>query len=188
MHAKFLAIVPRIERHGHIQFRHVKCPERRADHVADMVALCWKWVLRIEAQGKDPYAFPMALARYAAQAVRAGRKVQGQVSTHDIMNTTTHQRVGFTVCKLPDYSTLDGNPLEEALHEEGRGTVPDLAAFRIDFPAWLATRTERDRRIIEKLGMNERTGDVARANGLGSARISQLRSEYREDWTRFCSE
>jgi hypothetical protein len=103
------------------------------------------------------------------------------------MNPIAHQRHGFTVEKLPDCATMHGNPLEEALHEDDRTPVPDQVAFRVDFPAWLATRTERDRRMIEQLGMSERTRDVARRFGVADGRISQLRNEYREDWTRFCA-
>lgn len=188
MHERFMALVPRIERHGRIQFRHLKCPGQKADCVAEMVALCWKWIKRLNEQGKDGFAFPMVLASFAAKHVKAGRKVAGQESAQDAMNPIAQQRHSFTVQSMPAYSTLEGNPLEEALHDEGKTPIPDLAAFRIDFPAWLATRTERDRRMIEQLGMNHRTTDVANRFGLAFGRISQLRREYREDWTRFCSE
>jgi hypothetical protein len=47
-------MLPRIELHGRIYFRHVRCPHRRADCVAVMVALCWKWFLRLVERGKDP--------------------------------------------------------------------------------------------------------------------------------------
>lgn len=188
MHQQFLAIVPRIERHGRVYFRHVKCPNKQADYIAEMVALCWKWVKRLHEQGKDGFAFPMVLASFAAKHVKAGRKVAGQESAQDAMNPIAQQRHGFAVQSMPKYSTLEGNPLEEALHDDGRGPIPDLAAFRIDFPAWLATRTERDRRMIEQLGMNERTSVVARRFGVADGRISQLRAEYREDWKRFSGE
>jgi hypothetical protein len=61
-----------------------------------------------------------------------------------------------------------------------------VSRFRLDFPAWLRTRTDRDRRLIEALISGERTMDVASKHGLSAARVSQLRREFMEDWTRFC--
>ena len=43
LHARFLSILPRIELHGCVCFRHLRCPHRREDAVQEMVALCWKW-------------------------------------------------------------------------------------------------------------------------------------------------
>jgi hypothetical protein len=59
------------------------------------------------------------------------------------------------------------------------------AAFRIDFPAWLGTRPERDRRVLDDLMLGERTLDVARKYALSPAGVSQLRREFLADWTRF---
>ncbi len=60
--------------------------------------------------------------------------------------------------------------------------------FRIDWPAWLATLTARERRLIRAMAQNERTKDLSRQFDLSPARISQIRREFREDWTRFCGE
>lgn len=64
--------------------------------------------------------------------------------------------------------------------------VPDQAAFRIDWRAWLKTRTERDRRIIADLLAGERTLDVSHKFGMSPGRVSQLRQEFHQDWERFC--
>lgn len=185
---RFERILPRIERHATIYFRDLKCPAKKADAIAEAVALTWKWFVRLAERGKDATQFPMVLANFAAKHVRSGRRVCGQEKAHDAMSPNAQQRHGFAVGKLPDYSTLDGNSLQEALFDNTRTPPPDAAAFRIDFPAWLATRTERDRRIIEQLGMSERTGIVARRFGVADGRISQLRNEYRIDWIRFCGD
>jgi hypothetical protein len=57
--------------------------------------------------------------------------------------------------------------------------------FRVDFPAWRNTRTERDRRIIDRLLLGERTGAVAKEFGLSPGRVAQLRREFHDDWLRF---
>ena len=66
--------------------------------------------------------------------------------------------------------------------------VPDQVAFRIDFPAWLATLTERDREAALQLVDGERTRDVAREIGVSKGRVSQIRRELQEGWHRFHGE
>ena len=66
--------------------------------------------------------------------------------------------------------------------------MPDQVAFRADFPAWLATRSQRDRRVVQDLMVGERTTDVADRHGLSQPRVSQLRREFREDWRAFHGE
>jgi hypothetical protein len=63
---------------------------------------------------------------------------------------------------------------------------PDQAAFRIDFPRWRTTRTERDRGILHDLMLGERTGQVSRKYGISASRVSQLRRDFHDDWQRFC--
>ncbi len=58
MHAGFLVLLPRIETHALIAFRHLRCPDRRADAVAETVALAWKWYLDLARRGKDAARFP----------------------------------------------------------------------------------------------------------------------------------
>jgi hypothetical protein len=188
-HAEFCArILPAVERHGRVYFRHVKCSVKREDAIAEMVALSWKWYLRLVARGKDATRFPTALATFAARAVCCGRRVCGQEPGKDALSPLAQRRHGFAVEKLPDYSTLSGNVLDEALHDNTRTPPPDQAAFRMDFPAWRLTRTERDRRIVDDLMAGERTLAVAARYGLCAARVSQLRREFHDDWHLFQGE
>jgi hypothetical protein len=66
--------------------------------------------------------------------------------------------------------------------------VPDQVQFRIDWPAWLATLTARERRMIRAMARSERTKDLSRQFELSPARISQIRREFRDAWARFCGE
>jgi hypothetical protein len=66
--------------------------------------------------------------------------------------------------------------------------VPDQVIFRIDFPVWRGTRSERDRRVIDELMAGGRTKDVSRMFGLSPGRVSQLRRDFLEDWRRFTEE
>lgn len=186
--AAFLSILPRIETHARVYFRHVTCLAKNADRVAEAVALVWKWFARLAAQGRDATLFASVLASFAARAVRSGRRIAGTERAKDVMNELTQRRRGFVVGKLPDFATLSDNPLAEALADNTRSPVPEQVVFRIDFPGWLSTRARRDRRLIRRMAVGERTKNLARRFGLSPARVSQLRSEYRQDWHRYGSE
>lgn len=188
LHPRFLNLLPKLETHAGIYFRFVTCPQNRADCVAETVALAWKWFVALGRRGKDANEFPVTFCRYAARAVGVGRRLCGKAKSKDVMNEREQQRLGFTVGTLPNFTTLGVNPLMEALHDNTRTPPPDAAAFRIDWPAWLKTRTQRDRRLIDRMVMSDRTGELAHSFGLSPARVSQLRREYQADWRRFHGE
>src|SRR5262249_13111084 len=177
LQVRFPSILPRIELHGRICFRFVRCPHRRADAVSEVVALAWKWHLRLAEQGKDATQFPATLATFAARAVRAGRGVCGRERARDALSPSAQRHHQIKVERLPDFSTVGGNPLAEALVDNTQTPPPEQASFRIDFPTWLQTRSERDRRLAEDLMRGERTQNVSTRFGLSPARISQLRRD-----------
>jgi len=185
LQVRFLGILPRIEQHAKIAFRHVVCREKRADLIAETVALAWRWFQRLAERGKDATQFPSVLANYAARAVRSGRRVCGQLKPRDAMSELAQQRHGFCVGKIPDFSTESTNPLAEALTDNTRSPVPDQVQFRCDFPAWRRTHCRRNRRLIGRLMLGERTKDVARRFQLSESRVSQLRQQFHEDWNVF---
>jgi hypothetical protein len=187
LHATFLSILPRIELHGRVYFRH-KNANMREELTAEMVGLCWKWFLRLIERGKDPTAFVSALATFAARAVNSGRRVCGQERSKDVLSPSAQKRHGFVVERLPDYCTLAGTSLEEALVENTATPVPEQVSFRLDFPQWRLTRCYRDRAMIERMMLGERTLDLANQFGISPARVSQLRRELHDDWRRFCGE
>ena len=188
LQVRFLEICERIETHARIYFRNVKCWVQKSDFVAETIALAWKWFRRLAQQGKDAREFASILASYAARAVRSGRRITQQVKAKDILSEVAQQRHGFSISKLPDFSTLSDNPLSDALIDNTRSPVPEQVQFRLDFPAWLRTRTDRDRRLIGDMAMGQRTLDLSRRYGLSPGRISQLRREFHDDWLRFCGE
>jgi hypothetical protein len=189
LQAAFLvSVLPKVLSHGRVYFRHLKSAELKEEYIAEMVALTWRWHLRLAERGKDATRFPTALATFAARAVRSGRKLAGMDRAKDVLSPQARQRHGFAVGKLPDYSTLDGSPLHEALHDNTQSPVDEQVCFRLDFPLWRASRTERDRRVLDDLMVGERTLEVAGKYGLSSGRVSQLRREFLTDWRRFCGD
>ena len=129
-----------------------------------MVALAWAWHLRLAERGQDAAQFPSAIAKFAARAVRSGRRLAG-MDRADVLSPLAQQRTGFAVGKLPDCSAL-----------------------RLDLPRWLATLGTRDRRLALDLALGYRTQELAAAYRLSAARISQLRRRFEQSWRQFQGE
>jgi hypothetical protein len=150
--------------------------------------LAWKWFVRLAERGEDPARFAVMLASYAARAVKSGRRVTGQESDRDALSPLAQMRRCFVVGMLPAFSTLSGNPLAEALQDNTQSPVPEQAAFRLDFPAWLCTLGSRNKSIAQDMALGHRTRALADAYGLSPGRVSQLRREFRDDWERFTAD
>ena len=188
LHSAFLTILPRIERHAQVYFRDLRGDDRRAEAVQETVALAWKWFVRLAEQGKDAAAFPATFAGLAARAVRSGRRVAGMEKAQDVLNPRLQRKKGFVVRSLSGGSAVVGSAFAEALRDNTQTPPDEQAAFRLDFPAWLAGHSERRRRILLDLMAGERTLDVAHKHGTSPARVSQLRREFHQDWRRFTAD
>jgi hypothetical protein len=188
LQSRFLGILPKIERHGRCYFRHLRCSSTKEDRIAEMIAISWKWFLRLVEQGKDPAKFPSVIATFAAKAVRNGRRLCGQEKSKDTLSFVAQQRNSFVVTKFPDFSTLESNPLEAALVDNTQSPVPEQVHFRLDFPSWQRTLDEKKRRITRQMMLGHRTLDLANEFRISPARISQLRQELRQSWREFITE
>jgi hypothetical protein len=198
LHRHFLLILPRIELHARVWSRHLVCPGQREDFVCEAVALAWKSFLRLAERGKDATRFASALAFLAVRAVRSGRRLCGQERARDVMSPSAQRSHGFRVEHLLPSPTINEKPqgepcgqrrqdaFEARLRDNTQTPVPDQAAFRCDFPAWLLTLTQRNRQVVDELVAGEGTGDVARKFGLSPGRISQLRRQFEDGWQHFC--
>jgi hypothetical protein len=201
LHATFLAhVLPRVEAHGRVYFRHVRS-DRKEELLAELRGLAWKWYVRLVQRGKDVLAFVSALAVYAARAVNSGRRVCGHERKKEVLSPVAQRLQGFALEALPQatstsherlYASPHGqerlDAFEERLRDNTLTPVPDQAAFRLDFPAWLRTLTARERRLIRAMARGERTKDLSREFELSPGRISQLRRAFAEDWRRFCAD
>jgi hypothetical protein len=201
LHAHFLQILPRIEEHAQIRFGFLRCPGRRDDAIAEVVALAWKWFLRLIEQGKDVNQFVSVLADYAVRHVRCGRRLCGQEKAKDVMSSRAQRNKGFSVESLNrstrrNLEDLLGDPhaqdaidvFEERLKDNTQSPVPEQAAFRIDYPLWLSQLGKRNREIAEDMALDLGTFELADKHKISAGRISQLRRELHLDWKRFHGE
>jgi DNA-binding NarL/FixJ family response regulator len=195
LHAGFVAILPRIERHARISFRDIRCPNKKEDLVAETIALSWAWYARLVRKGKDVAKFVSALARFAARAVRSGRKVAGKEKAKDALSQAAQRRHGFTVEPLPAstrtsfeklYSAVHGqqetDTYEERLRDNTVTPPPEAAAFRIDFPQFLQALSERNRELAQFLSLGHSAKEAARRFKVSQGRVTQLRQEWCRQW------
>jgi hypothetical protein len=201
LHANFLAILPRIQTHAEIRFHHLRCPGKREDAIAEVVAICWRWFLRLVEQEKDVNAFVSTFADFAVKHVRSGRHLCGQEKAKDVMSMRAQRQNGFQVEQLSVstrrsldslYSEPNGQYTVDAFEERLRDNTvtppPDAAAFRIDYPEWLNQLGSRKRAIAEDMTLDLGTFELAKKHKVSPGRISQLRREFHKDWERFCAD
>jgi hypothetical protein len=198
--AKFLALLPKIRACAYLYFRHIPCPDTKADKVAETIALAWKWYRRLEEQGKDVALFPSVFVTLLTRAVGCGRRVCGLERSRDVLNPVAQRRFGFKVESLPTstrnslenlYAHAQGQQLqdafEERLQDNTQSPVPDQAAFRIDWPTYFNSLNERDRRLAEFLSLGNTAKQAASAFGISRPRVTQLRQQWCQEWRR-CQE
>lgn len=200
LQAHFMQFVDRIRLHAEINARRYRCPGRKEDFVAEVIAVSWRWFLRCVEQGKDVDSFVMMLATYAVKHVRCGRRLCGQERAKDVFSGRTQASKGFVVIPLPGCrhsrddvyckpsGQRDADYIEEALRDNTQCEPPETAAFRCDFPQWMAGYDQRKRDIVEAMIMGDATQDIAARFGLSPGRISQMRREFCDGWRVFHGE
>lgn len=194
---EFLALVPIVERHARIVFRHLP-PVEREEALAEATAAALVAFRSLRRRGLDPVRdFPSQIATYAVLHVKDGRHVGGRCSSTDVLSRKAQRRHGFRVTSLPAstrqpheelYATVHGqrtvDALEEYLRDNHRTPPPDQAAFRIDFPAFKRSLGRRDRRLLAFLELGHSGKDAAARFRLSPGRVSQLRHAWHREWQR----
>jgi len=181
LHADFLRILPDVEQHAHGYFRHLGA-EAREEAVAQATALAFATFRRLQARGKDPLAFAGKLARLSARQVQAGRSLGNHQSSTDILSRATQRRWGFRVQSLTRQRAADAEAWQEAVVDNTQTPPADAAAFRIDFPQWLASLSPRNRQLVDLLALSHTPTYAARQLKVSRGRISQLRKFFARRW------
>jgi hypothetical protein len=197
---EFLDLLPIVERQVRFAFRGRPAVDRE-EAAAEAVAAAYASYVGLKARGKDPVRdFPSALAAYAVLHVKAGRMMGSGNSTTDALSPLAQRKRGFRVEPLPKsfgvardrlQSTNDRrrqDEFEDQLRDNTRSAVPDQAAFRIDFPEFLACLGSRDRTLARFLALGNSAQLAADQFGLSEGRVSQLRKRWREWWCEFQGE
>ncbi|HEV3302115.1 MAG TPA: hypothetical protein VG055_20850 [Planctomycetaceae bacterium] len=154
----------------------------------DVIAAAYVLYARLAARKLTASAYSTPLATYAIAHVRAGRSVGVHFSGRDVMSVHAQQCRGFGVVPLEGTVDRYGRSWRETLVDKGRYSPGDAATFRLDFEAWLARLSARDRAIVNVLAEGESTSGAAKRFGVSDGRISQIRKELKHDWDLFQSD
>jgi hypothetical protein len=175
----FLAILPVVQTHARICFRHLRAGDRE-EAIANTTAFAWSSFLSLAQQGRLEVAFPSTLATYAVRATSSGRLFGYGQSSTDALNPLAHRRHGFAMESIGDTESW-----RKSLAAPRRVCPADQAVFNLDFEAWLKGLNRRLRRIVAMLVAGWRTSEVAIRLRLSEGRISQFRRVLEQSWWRF---
>ena len=176
-------MLPALITHAKIAFRHVKGQDRQ-DKVQEVVANALVAFRRLVQLNKTDLAYASVLARYAVAQVNDGRLVGGKMNCKDVSSPYC-QRVKKVVMERLDQFDAEDDCWQEVLVPDRSCTPAELAASRIDVPAWFASLNRRDRKVAKYLAAGQTTTAAARKFKVSAGRISQLRRELAENWQRF---
>jgi hypothetical protein len=184
---EFVAMVPAIEKMAQAMFKPFIRMERQ-EFVAETVGIAWKYCLSLVRRGKRPQDFVLALARFAAKAVLAGRRTAGGFNSRELAQRGQVRANAPRLVSLNSRRTRT-SPLWKDVLVESRAFPPaDVAATRLDFAVWRKTLSERQRQIVDQLIVGEQAQMIARQSGVSAARISQIRRELSASWQAFQGE
>jgi hypothetical protein len=199
-HDDFLALLPVVERHARVAFRDLDV-EAHEEAAAEAVAAAFEAHVTLKARDRNPAGFPSALATYSVLHVLDGRHVGGRSSSCDVLSRKAQRLRGFRVEPLPAstraafesvYARIRGqqksDALEEHLRDNTQTPVPEQVAFRLDFPAFLQTLTERNRQMALAMAEGHAARRVAERFGLSPGRVTQLRQQWQRAWLLFQGE
>ena len=179
--ATFLKMLPTIQRKLRRAFRCLDA-EAREEAVQEGIANCLTAFVRLHKQGRATEAFAGSLADFAIRRVIEGRQVGCSANVRDPLSRYAQLSKGIRVQSLdPERSASWVN----ALVDDRRAAIPDQVAARIDVSSWLRSLTPRKRAVARDFGFGYSTGEMARRFNVSSGRISQLRNELFDSWSRF---
>ena len=182
-HKGFLAMVPIIQRHAKIAFRHLGA-EAREEMIQGVVCNCCRAYARLAELNKTDLAYPTVLARFGVAQAKAGRRVGGKLNCRDILSAYCQQKKNLTVERLDHYDRED-ECWAEAIVEDHTAGPAATAAARIDFCDWLQILPRRLRKIATFLANGETTSAASRRFRISQGRVSQIRKELFLAWHRF---
>lgn len=160
--------------------------DQREELTAVTMAICWRWAVAHYVQGgiteDNAWRWIKNHLFYAVKQARSGRDLpredghRGEGSpVADIMSRKV-RRNRVRISEVAIYFCSDDTP------------IPDQVSFRIDFPAFLDTLSERQRLIIGELMRGTAQSEIAHIFGISTARISQMKREFKELMDRFYGE
>ena len=178
--AEFVAMLPEIKKWLRLAFRQLG-PEAREDAIEEGIVHSLLSYSRLHAKGRAEQANASSLAWYAVRAVKRGRPAVGRMNGREPLSR--YAQVGSRI----RFERQQGEWIEKLVVDK-RASVPDQVAAKLDVGAWFASLTHRTKQIAKELALGCSTSEVAKAHGVSSGRISQLRRVLEKSWASFGQE
>ena len=185
-HAAFEAMIPTIETHARVAFRHLG-REACQEMTQEVICNCCQAYARLVERGKTDVAFPTALAKFGVRQAKEGRKVGSKLNVKDISSDYCQQKKHLLLERLDRYDSEE-QAWSEILVEDRHAGPAETAIVRLDFSTWLKLLPRRLRKIATFLANGETTSAAARRFGISQGRISQIRRELLSAWRCFQGE
>ena len=138
---RFLEMLPDIRRHALFAFRSLR-GEAKEEAIAETIANVFVAFVRLMERKRGEKVYSSVLTRFAVAQIRCGRKVGTSLNTKDVLTRAAQVKHGFRIERL-DCCVDSGGEWADMLMVDLRTSVPDQAAFRCDFPAWLDSKPGR---------------------------------------------
>ena len=167
--------LPKLQKMAKISFRHLP-PEAKDESITNAVGMAWKGFHSLAQKGREQEPGILdSCMRFSIRQTRAGRTPQGCPRKKDVL---APRWVGPT--RMADFD-LDGLIARNT-------PVPAAVSFRLDVPEFLATLTDRQRRMAADLASGMTTTEAAQKYDLSPGRISQFRREFKDLFDAFFAE
>lgn len=170
---QFLGMLPAIRAIAKARFRGNR---DREDKVAEVVDIAWQQLLRCIANQNRRYT-ANTLAVFACRRVACGRTLCSGKQTANTAGINPGS-------KAPELHRVHFADAIDYRHD-----APfDVAAYRIDFPAWVRSLSRSLRRTLRALlrrNPGEREGDLARALGLSPSGLTRRKAELLASYYAF---
>jgi len=183
---KFLQLLPAIREQAEYAFRRVPV-DAREELVQETIATAYNLFVSLCRRGKTALVYATPLAKFAIRHVREGRRIGSRCNSRDITSPCSCAAKRITIERLDRFNRRRGQ-WREVLVENRTAGPAETATARIDWSDWLRSLSRRQRAIACTLAGGETTGVAARKFKISQARISQLRTWFRDNWNQFHGE
>jgi len=126
-HAAFLAMLPAIETHAKLAFRHLNA-EARAAVVQEVVCNACAAFARLVELNKIELAYPSVLARFGVAQTRDGRTVGARLNVRNVSPSYCQREKGISMDRLDRFDKQDEAWLEVPLEDKHAGPA-EVAAI-----------------------------------------------------------
>ena len=184
--AAFEAMLPVIETHAKVAFRHLD-PDAREEAVQETVCRACQAYARLVELGKTDVAFPSVLASFSVSQTEDGRKIGNKLNCCETLSEYGQKKNKLLVERLDRYDSEEQAYLEILVEDKHAGPA-ETAIIRIDVATWMYFLPRRLRKIANYLAKGETTTAAAKQFRVSKGRISQMRKELFLAWHRFQGE